>query len=328
MSEGESEVRPRISLPHTKSHVTSIPPFVFTPVLVGTTCEDNQPNFTTIASFSVICFTPPRLVGLASMNTNLMNKNIKRTKTFSINIMDSSFSNIVDFCGVHSGGKSSLFETFPGFLPSAPLITQSIFAIECKLRSVLEFEHNEFFIAEIFAQFAENDLIHQLPRPERSPSSSPELAPSGSSLHDTTPCTFDLSRFRPLVYTTGYYYTLQMPALHSAYDPSASPPPAAVRSDGSITLCSLQAGTAEGPQGCSTPPLSAQGDDVKLTEAPLPIMLPAARGSSYGVRSPRLEAEDPEGEVVAQMSNLNLGAPAKPVAQTTDGQMLHALNAI
>ena len=63
---------------------------------------------------------------------------------------------------MHSGNnvdKSRVFEVFYGELKKAPMISECLVTMECKLVRTVEFEHNELHVGEVISVYVDKSLM-------------------------------------------------------------------------------------------------------------------------------------------------------------------------
>lgn len=132
-------------------------------VIVGSVFQ-KKTNFTTISYIGIVQHNPPMLSIAAAANHQL-NKGIKESKTFSINIPNTKMLRVTDYIGMKSGAdtdKSKLFDTFFGELENAPMIMEAPLNLECKLVEIIDLKNeNELFIGEIIQCYSEKKYIRK-----------------------------------------------------------------------------------------------------------------------------------------------------------------------
>ena len=112
-----------------------LPPLLLPVALFGANVSGKR-NFFTIVWFTMLQDDPP-LVGAGMSKSHFTRRGIDENRTFSINIPSSSMTDVVDYCGLHSGSsvdKSNLFEVFYGKLETAPLVAECPLNMECRLQ--------------------------------------------------------------------------------------------------------------------------------------------------------------------------------------------------
>jgi flavin reductase (DIM6/NTAB) family NADH-FMN oxidoreductase RutF len=102
------------------------------------------------------------MVSISLAKIHLTNKGIKENKTFSINILSCDYMVEVDYVGIVSGtkvDKSGVFTSFFGELKTAPIIEESMLAMECVLRDIYDTGTHEVMIGEIAASYASDKAL-------------------------------------------------------------------------------------------------------------------------------------------------------------------------
>jgi flavin reductase (DIM6/NTAB) family NADH-FMN oxidoreductase RutF len=120
-----------------------------------------KPNFLTVANCGIINYDPP-MIYAASNKRHYTNIGVRRRKTFSVNVPGAGMAELTDFCGLYSGrdtDKSEIFDVFYGELETAPMIEQCPVNFECRLVKTIHFGHEEVFIGEIVAIYADNKCL-------------------------------------------------------------------------------------------------------------------------------------------------------------------------
>lgn len=129
-------------------------------ILVGS-LVNGKPNFMTIANCGIAAYDPP-VISVSSFKAHYTNIGIKKEKTFSVNIPSVSMASVTDYCGLYSGrkvDKSQLFEVFYGQLKTAPMITISPVAMECKLVRTVNFPEEFLFLGEIISIYVDDKCL-------------------------------------------------------------------------------------------------------------------------------------------------------------------------
>jgi flavin reductase (DIM6/NTAB) family NADH-FMN oxidoreductase RutF len=129
-------------------------------VLVGSLVE-GRPNFMT-AAFCGIANYQPAVIGCGLSPTHRTCRGIEEHGAFSVNVPSRDQVVITDYCGLVSGDKvdkSTLFETFTGSLPGAPMIASFPLTAECRLLQSVPFGGDTLYLAEIVAVHAEEGIL-------------------------------------------------------------------------------------------------------------------------------------------------------------------------
>ena len=129
---------------------STIPAYPMPVSLVGAHVN-GRPNFLTVAWFTMVSYSPPR-IAIALGKSHFTNPGIKENKSFSVCLPAEYMVEKTDYCGIVSGkksDKSDIFELFYGELETAPMIRDCPLCVECQLVEVVESSRNEIFIGEI-----------------------------------------------------------------------------------------------------------------------------------------------------------------------------------
>ncbi|MCP4178394.1 MAG: flavin reductase family protein [bacterium] len=140
----------KVSFPVYKKEWT--PSLIPGPITLISTCNvKGTPNFAPKSWLQMVSFEPPILMFSGSKN-NLTENNILKTKSFVVNIVDSSISEEVYNC-IKWSGKDRIEKTNFSFSPSkkisAPIINECKAHIECKLLSTKEIGSGFIVFGEI-----------------------------------------------------------------------------------------------------------------------------------------------------------------------------------
>ena len=87
---------------------------------------------------------------------------IKEKGTFSINIPSEDMVEETDYCGIFSGkevDKSTIFEIFYGEMKTAPMVSQALINMECKLYKIIDFPAHDLFIGEIVETYCDEKIL-------------------------------------------------------------------------------------------------------------------------------------------------------------------------
>ncbi len=123
---------------------------------VMVTCGTPQAaNVFTVAWTGIIC-THPALTYISVRPARYSYGIIKETGEFAINLTTSKMARAADFCGMKTGKKTDKLKkcglhTAKPFKISAPIISESPLALECKVKEIRQFGTHDMFIAEILA---------------------------------------------------------------------------------------------------------------------------------------------------------------------------------
>jgi flavin reductase (DIM6/NTAB) family NADH-FMN oxidoreductase RutF len=135
-----------------------------TPVwLVGTFDEDERPNIMTAAWGGICCSRPP-CVQVSLREATYSHGNIKKRKSFTINIPSDEYWREADYAGIVSGRDFDKitdleWSVVKSGLVDAPYIDQCRLVIECRLKKTVELGLHTMFIGEIMDVKADLDAI-------------------------------------------------------------------------------------------------------------------------------------------------------------------------
>jgi len=140
-------------------------PYIYPmPTVIVGTLINGYPNFITISYVGIVQHKPP-MVSVTLIDSHLTNEGIKATKTFSINIPNTSMLAVTDFVGMHSGDsvdKAALFSIFYGELKNAPMIRETPLNIECKLIDSINLNNgSEIYLGEIVQTYSSRKYIRR-----------------------------------------------------------------------------------------------------------------------------------------------------------------------
>ncbi|CAG1003339.1 MAG: flavin reductase family protein [Candidatus Methanoperedens sp.] len=130
-------------------------------VLVGTVVN-GRPNFTTIAHVGIMNVGKQNYISISSWKGHYSNIGIKEKGMFSINIPSEDMVEETDYCGIFSGkdtDKSTIFEIFYGEMKAAPMISQALINMECKLYKTIDFPAHDLFIGEIIETYCDEKVL-------------------------------------------------------------------------------------------------------------------------------------------------------------------------
>ncbi|MHC1598904.1 MAG: flavin reductase family protein [Candidatus Methanofastidiosia archaeon] len=156
-------------------------PFVYPmPASIVGADVDKKPNFMTIAYCGVVN-NGPAMVAIGSSPKHHTMNGIKENNTFSVNIPSEDLVEKTDFIGTYSGkniDKSEVFEVFYGKLKTAPLIKECPINMECKVVKIMDLGGSDtIVIGEVIESYcAKEHMTNGQP---------------------------DITKFKPLLYTTG-----------------------------------------------------------------------------------------------------------------------------
>jgi flavin reductase (DIM6/NTAB) family NADH-FMN oxidoreductase RutF len=131
------------------------------PVAIVGTMVTEKPNFMTVAWFSMVSHTPPKIAVVLG-NHHFTNIGIKSSGVFSICLPSIEQIVKVDYAGLVSGkndDKSALFTLFYGVLKTAPMIEECPVCVECKLDKIVVNGANETFIGDICGLYSEEKYM-------------------------------------------------------------------------------------------------------------------------------------------------------------------------
>ena len=124
-----------------------------------------KPTALTVAWTGIISSDPPRMYISVRPERNSYNI-IKESGEFAVNMLPSSFTRQLDYCGIKSGrNEDKLAKKKLTAIPcgkiSAPQIAQSKISLECKVFDVIPQGSHDMFLADILAVNIEEDLIDE-----------------------------------------------------------------------------------------------------------------------------------------------------------------------
>jgi flavin reductase (DIM6/NTAB) family NADH-FMN oxidoreductase RutF len=155
-----------------KREITVCPPLVplFPVPIVLVTCGTaEKPNVFTVGWTGVVCSEPPQ-IGIAVRPSRYSHRLIVRQKEFVVNIPTVELVQQVDLCGTVSGRKTDKFSLAgltaePSLKVAAPCVAECVLNVECKLRRTLKLGSHSFFIGEVAAVQANEEIIVTDSRP-------------------------------------------------------------------------------------------------------------------------------------------------------------------
>lgn len=132
-------------------------------VLVSCQGNDGKPNVSTISEGGVLCNHPP-VIGISITRSHLSYKQIRETGEFVINVPSEDLLWETDVCGCISGRKKDKFELtgltlIPSSVVKVPSIKECPVNIECKVKHILDMGIDSLFIAEVVANFADEEIV-------------------------------------------------------------------------------------------------------------------------------------------------------------------------
>jgi flavin reductase (DIM6/NTAB) family NADH-FMN oxidoreductase RutF len=104
----------------------------------------------------------PNYISISSRKGHYSNIGIKEKGTFSINIPSEDMVEETDYCGIFSGkevDKSTIFEIFYGEMKTAPMVSQALINMECKLYKIIDFPAHDLFIGEIVETHCDEKIL-------------------------------------------------------------------------------------------------------------------------------------------------------------------------
>jgi len=123
-------------------------------VMVGTYCEDGNPDAMT-AAWCAICCEKPVCAGVAVRKNRMTFANILQTKAFTLNVPSTSQTAEVDYVGIVSGNKEpeklsmAKLDTSRSERVNAPIIDACPVNVECRLVDQMELGSHTWFAGEI-----------------------------------------------------------------------------------------------------------------------------------------------------------------------------------
>lgn len=132
-------------------------------VMVSCKSSEGVNNIITIAWTGIVC-SDPAMLYVSIRPERLSHDIIKDTKSFVVNIPNSSLAHAVDFCGVKSGRDVNKFEHLgltmqKSNLVDVPSIKECPVNLECRVRDIISLGSHDMFIAEILCVNVEEQLL-------------------------------------------------------------------------------------------------------------------------------------------------------------------------
>ncbi|KHK00869.1 flavin reductase family protein [Desulfovibrio sp. TomC] len=131
------------------------------PVALAGTLVAGRVNFMAAGWITRVSHRPP-LIGVSINHRQLTGSGIKETGAFSLCFPGPALVEKTDYCGLVSGrnvDKSALFDVFYGETPGAPMIRECPLCLEMRLYQTVELPSNRFFIGEIKAAWADEEIL-------------------------------------------------------------------------------------------------------------------------------------------------------------------------
>jgi len=124
---------------------------------------EGNPNIITI-SWGGILRTYPPLVGISVQTIRHSHRLITESKEFVINIPSEDIIWALDICGWASGKDEDKFEKtgltpVPSRIVKAPAIKECPVNLECRVKDTIRIEPYDFFISEVVATLADEEVI-------------------------------------------------------------------------------------------------------------------------------------------------------------------------
>ncbi|MFC1861557.1 flavin reductase family protein [Chloroflexota bacterium] len=103
-------------------------------------------------------------MGISITRSHLSNKQIKETGEFVINVPSEDILWETDVCGCVKGRKKDKFNLtgltlIPSRIVKVPSIKECSVNIECKVKHVLDMGMDDLFIADVVANFADEEIV-------------------------------------------------------------------------------------------------------------------------------------------------------------------------
>lgn len=132
-------------------------------VLITSQNKDEKVNIFTVAWVSTVCTKEP-IIAVGIRPERLSYEYIKESKECVINLPTKSMVKIVDYCGVRSGRDENKIEHFDlkldkGVTVSAPSLSDSPIALECKLKSITPLGTHDLFLLQVTNVKVDDNLI-------------------------------------------------------------------------------------------------------------------------------------------------------------------------
>ena len=131
--------------------------------LVSCQGVEGKPNIITV-SWGGILSTYPPMVGISIRTIRFSHRLIMETKEFVINIPSEDSLWAVDICGWVSGADEDKFEKtgltpIPSRVVKVPTIKECPVNLECRVTDVIRIEPYDFFVAEVVATLADEEVL-------------------------------------------------------------------------------------------------------------------------------------------------------------------------
>jgi len=132
-------------------------------VLITSKNKEGKTNVFTVGWIGMACTKPP-MITVAIRPERLSYDYIKESGDFVVNLPNSRLVREVDYCGVISGKKIDKILEMNFTLDSskdiiAPIISECLISLECKVKSITPLGTHDLFLAEIVNTHVDNSLI-------------------------------------------------------------------------------------------------------------------------------------------------------------------------
>lgn len=128
-------------------------------VLVGANVE-GRPNYLVIGYCSPLDFGKQVFFSICKKRHTAVG--IIENRTFSVNVPSVNLMDKVEICGSKSGrdlDKSELFDTFYGYLKTAPMISECPLAMECEITEIVDTEQSHGVIGRVVRSYVNEELL-------------------------------------------------------------------------------------------------------------------------------------------------------------------------
>lgn len=146
----------------------SLPPqpiLLPSPVLIiGTYDSNGKPNIMN-AAWGGIASSKPPCISVSLREATLTYHNIKKNKSFTVNIPSEKYLKEADFVGIVSGRdrdkfKDSRLTPEKSKLVNAPIVKEFPYTLECNLVNQIKIGSHTMFVGEIVGMVADNEVLN------------------------------------------------------------------------------------------------------------------------------------------------------------------------
>lgn len=132
------------------------------PVALVGSLVNGKPNYLVIGYISPFNFGKHVFFSLYKKRYTRIG--ILENRTFSVNIPSERIFEETQICGSRSGhdfDKSNLFESFFGFLKTAPMISQCPMNMECEVVEILDYDLNDGIIGRVVQSYVDEECLSE-----------------------------------------------------------------------------------------------------------------------------------------------------------------------